>query len=513
MDLTDLVKKAPTKKSWEAIGLKHHHGINTPLFSIRTEKSCGIGEFFDLSLLIQWCCSLGFTIIQLLPLNDTGEDPSPYNALSAFALNPIYLSLWALPFVQNNPALQKKINGLRGYNLLKRVPYRAVLAAKMAFLKSYFHYYIPLFKQDKAYLFFVETTTWLQPYALFKVLKKEYRTVKSSPWPIDTKHSLEALYEKKKEQMEFYYLLQYLSFSQLKKMKAYANKKGIFFKGDLPILISPNSLDVWLHRKEFNFNFAAGSPPDIFNPKGQYWGFPLYRWEVIKEQSFTWWKRRLSVAAHLYDLFRVDHILGFYRIWAIPRGKKASSGFFSPSDEKTALEQGESILTTLFSATDRLPIGEDLGLPTPSIRQSLHNLAIPGTKIPRWQKNIPYPPLSLTTLSTHDTETLRQWWTRLPEEAQASCHFYRLPFKPCLDRQTRSYTLHHAHHTASFFHINLLQEYLSLNQRFSCTNPDDERINIPGKILDTNWSYRYPSNLEEITSDLLLTKEIKAILQ
>jgi 4-alpha-glucanotransferase len=502
LDLNSLIQTSPAKTSWEKIGLEKRHGINTPLFSLKTEKSSGIGEFLDLTLLIDWCAEIGFSIIQLLPLNDTGLDPSPYNALSAFALNPIYISLHALPFVKTTDlAPFQKINSLPELN------YHEVLTMKMTFLKKYFQEHYHAIEDDLSYKAFVQTTEWLKPYAQFKALKERYENKSWQEWPSDYEPPSE-------ESLHFYFFLQYFACKQLKWIKSYANQKGIFLKGDIPILISPDSVDVWLNKEDFDLDNTAGAPPDMFTPEGQSWGFPTYRWN-----NFHFWKARLNVASDFYDIFRLDHIIGFYRIWRIKKGETAKQGSFYPPDEETALKQGEFILKNLLSFTSMFPMGEDLGLFIDYIKASLNSLAIPGTKIIRWERHYEsdnsfiaykdYPPFSLTTVSTHDTETLSEWWTDFPDDAKQLCKENHLDYKKNLSPELRLQILHGAHHSASIFHINLLGEYLELIPSYSSKKM---RINTPGKALKSNWSLRYVPTLEAMITNPILRKMLQSCL-
>ena len=495
---------------------KTYHGFNTPLFSLRTKNSSGIGEFLDIIPLIDLCCETGFSIIQLLPLNDTGRDPSPYNAESAFALNPIYISLQTLPFVT-----KEDLEPFQKLDELKNVAYEDVLNQKIEFFKKYFDSHFPALRDDISYRAFVETTPWLKPYALFKVLKVRYNSAWST-WPEEFQNPTDALinqlYEKEGWAMEFYYLLQYFSFRQLKFVKNYATEKGILLKGDIPILISPDSLDVWLYRENFNTDLTAGAPPDMFSPDGQNWGFPIYLWDTIEKNNFQWWKTRLTIASEFYDILRIDHIIGFYRMWTIEKGGKAKDGAFIPADKETAIKQGEFLLSKLFSFTNMFPIGEDLGLYIDHIRRSITKLGIPGLKIVRWERYYgagenfiaykDYPRLSLTTLSTHDTETLAEWWIRFPRDAKQFCDDFNLTYKENLDAKLRLEILKGAHTTNSSFHINLFDEYLSLVYPENAT----ARINIPGKILESNWCHRYPETIEQIANNTKFVETLKSII-
>ncbi len=503
-----------TKAAWDLIGLSPHHGLNIPLFSLHSNKSSGIGEFLDLIPMIDWCKEIGFDLIQLLPLNDTGLESSPYNAFSSVALHPIYLSLWALPYLSQHKELEEDLLTFRKYTLLQRIPHESVLYSKLNFLKRYIDITFPLFEKSPHFQNFCQENSWLNEYALFKVLKEKHDQKSWTLWETEIRDpspsTIETLLRKYQKEMDFFRLLQYLSFEQMKTVKHYANSKHIFLKGDIPMFISGESHDVWLHQKNFSMDFTAGAPPDMFSEEGQNWGFPLYNWEEIKSSHYNWWETRLSIASQFYNLYRIDHIIGFFRIWAVKKGDPAKNGGYVPKELTLAKAQGEKILRSLISFTKMLPIGEDLGLDTYLARASMKGLGIPGTKIPRWERYyrttkefIPYgeySPISLTTLSTHDSETLEEWWMNAPKESQDFCHFHSYEYSPKLTPKLREQILKDAHCSSSLFHINLLNEYLPLFPNLAWPDPKQERINFPGTILPYNWCYRFRPSVEEITS-------------
>jgi len=506
---------------WNKIGMQQRHGINVPLFSLRTEKNLGIGEFFDLIPLIDWCYEVGFQVIQLLPLNDSGNDPSPYNALSSCALNPIYLSLSKLPLLQHPLALPEAPH----LNDLPRVAYLEVLSLKLHFLHQYYDQVGKKLQETREFQEFIKKNNWITPYALFKTLKDELQHIPWINWPEELKvpdlHSIiEERYEKG---ISFYLLLQYLAHLQLSSIQEHAHSKGILLKGDIPILVSLDSADAWSKPHLFNFSLSAGVPPDMYNPQGQYWGFPLFNWECFKSDHFTWWKERLLVAAQYYDLYRIDHVVGFFRIWAIPLHQAPAEGRFLPDNPAIFLPQGQSILQMMLDVCGMLPIAEDLGTVPSSVKEVLMKMGICGTRVIRWEKNydqqgkfIPYeeyPTFSMTTVSTHDSETLQLWWQNSSEEAKQFCLFKGWDYSPDLSFDYRRAILRDSHHTPSLFHINLLQEYLALFPEFTFLDPQEERINIPGTILPQNWTYRLKVSLEKITSHSSLKKLIEELLK
>ncbi|MEX0961303.1 MAG: 4-alpha-glucanotransferase [Simkaniaceae bacterium] len=508
--------------AWEKIGKSHHHGFDLPLSSLKTKQSCGIGEYLDLNLMIDFCKSVGFDTLMLLPLNDTGEDPSPYNALSASALHPIYLSLSSLPNL--TPEFDERINRLKKMNGEKRVPYLTILRKKDAFMRRYFEVYGAHFEEEV--LQFSNEFPFLKIYALFKILKENMEGQSSEEWPDEikqlTKTHFQHLLQTHKESIQYILFVQYFCFKQLKKAKSYAEEKNIFLKGDIPILISPDSADVWYHTEYFDLSFAAGAPPDQFTPEGQYWGFPIYRFDVMNEEGFSWWKERLQYASHFYHIYRIDHVIGFFRIWAIPRGQEAAKGRFLPGNEWEALSQGRLVLKEILKASHMLPIAEDLGFMPPGASEILEELSISGTKVFRWEKDPKtgeydsfqsYSPLSMSTVSTHDSETLRQWWDTQNKEVVNFSKMKGWDPKSPLTKEMRLEILRDIHHTSSFFHINLFNEYLALIDDFVYEDPDDERINIPGEILDRNWTYRMRPYLEEVAKDSNFVKQLKSLFK
>lgn len=499
-----------TASHWKRIGVRPHHGICVPLFSLRSQKSCGVGDFSDLRLLIDWCQSIGFDCIQLLPLNDSGDDPSPYNALSSCALDPLYIDLGEFEIDRS---------AFVPFNLLQRLPHAEIKHLKIALLRKYFARVFTSVKTSAAYQTFIQQNPWLTPYALFKACKDEYGGKHWEDWPED-KQSLKTCIADPTA-IDFHSFLQYLAFQQMEKTKSYAEQKGILLKGDIPILLSPDSADVWAERSLFNMRYSAGAPPDYYNALGQKWGFPLFDWDAMRKRNYSWWRQRLQVAERLFHIYRIDHVVGFFRIWAIRGQDKPAKGCYIPEDPALWGPQGREILEMMIRSSTLLPMAEDLGSSIPEIvYQTLKDLGICGTKVMRWVKHdghiIPfsdYDPISLTTVSTPDSETLALWWKNLPQEASAWAAFKHWKYEPTLAVWQQKEMLYDAHHTPSLFHINLLQEYLALFPSLVSSNLEDERINIPGTLLPTNWTYRFKPTLEELMTHEALKKEIQDILR
>ncbi len=475
--------------------MKNRHGFALPLSSIRVNNGHGIGEYLDLIPLIDWCKETHFEIIQLLPLNDSGHDPSPYSAHSAMALHPIYLSLDIKAADSNS----------------KRVNYQEILKAKETFLKSYIKEILPDLTKRKAYRDFLQEK-WLDGYARYKTLKAINDEKAWWDWS-------DIPSELPEDIVEHHKAVQFLCFEQMQEVKKRADEVGIAIKGDIPILINRDSADVWQHPELFNLDYAAGAPPDYYSEDGQYWGFPLYRWDILEKSNFQWWKERLKVAEKLYQMYRLDHIVGFYRIWAIPEGVSAKFGHFEPDDSLKWVPQGSKIMNTLLETSPMIPIGEDLGDVPTEVRKSLAELGIAGTKVMRWERNWQgdksfidpkaYPQLSMTSLSTHDSEPLEVWWDSFPEDAESFCKACNIPYTALLTPETRKAVLEASHTSGSRYHINLLFEYLDVFDDLTWQDPNDDRINIPGKVLDRNWTYRMLPTLDQIIAH----NDLKALMQ
>lgn len=511
---------------WQDVGIKNHHGICIPLFSLRTQESCGVGEFLDLIPLIDWCSSIGFDVIQLLPLNDGGLESSPYSALSATALNPIHLSLSRLPLLEKMNGHQEELAALKQLSGTQRVPYAELHPARDRFLRRYYveagHHLLDSYD----YLLYLSANLWVEEYALFKAIKINRSWEPWESWPTELRNpnteQYKQLLKDYKEEINYHKLVQYLCTKQLRQACLHAESKGVFLKGDIPILINMQSADVWRYRSLFDLSLVAGAPPDMYSQEGQKWGFPLYNWNTQSLHNFSWWKTRLKAASQYYHIYRLDHIVGFFRIWGIPLHGRATEGHFIPEDKNSWIPQGETILKMMLSSCDILPIGEDLGVVPTEVRECLTRLGICGTKVMRWERRWEgdlgfintkdYPKMSMTTVSTHDSETLQLWWKNQPDEAKAFCQFKHWNYEERLSKERHFEILRDSHHSESFFHINLLQEYLALVDGLTWPNPEDERINVPGIISPNNWSYRFRPYLEDLTQNAPLADIMRSLI-
>lgn len=524
-------------------GFQHRHGCALPLFSLRSKNSIGIGEYLDLIPLIDFMKKVNFQIIQLLPLNDSGQCSSPYTTVSSIALHPVYLSLHALPYLESHPLFKTifKRLSVAPFKSDSQVHYNEVLREKESFLRLYHEKTKKIFAKNQGYQNFKHCTPWLKTYVVFKFLSKQLGYSSWTKWPSDIrtfKQSLvDEIYSKHEHEIDYYCLQQYLCFLQLKKVKDHASNQGIILKGDIPFLVCGDSCDVWRHPNFFKLDHHAGAKPSTLFPKGQDWALPLYDWKEVAKDRFNWWKERLGYAENFYDLFRIDHVLGFYRIWAIPPGESPEKGAFTPEKESDYLKQGEKFLSKIFKLSSLYPIGEDLGSIPLGIYKSLRQLNIPGIKIltearttsehlssdlfpygdsilPKTEKDryIPwnrYFPLSVTCTSNHDLETVEGWWDKNPKQAKMFCEDHNLTYQKEYTQDLHWKILKGSHATTSLFHINPLQEYLALIPDFVYKDPKKNRINIPGKPAKFNWKYRFIPSIETIASNEKLEKYLQ----
>jgi 4-alpha-glucanotransferase len=319
-------------------------GTAIPVFSLRSEHSFGVGDFGDLKRLVDWAECTHQRAIQILPINDTTitntwTDSYPYNSISIYAFHPMYIDVSQLGEMKNRKLRKELEEKRKQLNALPQIDYEAMSEAKGAYLREMFRQEgNGVLSSDEFQKFFKQNAHWLMPYAAFSVLRDRYRTSDFSQWPTHSVYhakEIKAFCEPGSEdypEVAYYYYLQYALHVQLLAAGDYAREKGIILKGDIPIGISRCSVESWVEPYYFNMNGQAGAPPDAFSLNGQNWGFPTYNWEVMEQDHYHWWQRRFRKMAEYFTAYRIDHILGFFRIWEIPtHSVHGLLGQFSPS--------------------------------------------------------------------------------------------------------------------------------------------------------------------------------------
>ncbi len=602
MDLENYFLNSKTGSKWSKIGIRRRAGLAVPLFSVYSKNSVGIGEIPDIKGLIKWGKKCGLSIIMLLPLYDMGYDNSPYNALSSFALDPVYISLRDLkevnlePFKKEISALKRKNksgSGLVNFEIKK---------AKLKILNEIYNKtYVSGIKKFNE--FKKENMHWLRNYALYKALKEYNYGDGWEDWNPGQRDCVEEILSEfeliNKKQFDFIYWVQWQLYEQLKNIKKYATDNGVLMIGDIPFLVSRDSADVWSNKNYFNLNTASGAPPDMYFANGQKWGMPPYNWYEIEKNNYEYISQKLKYAENFYDMYRIDHFVGLFRLWTIDINSKEErgglDGYFDPPEEHLWEEHGVKILNAMLNSTTMLPCAEDLGVVPHCSYKVLNEYGITGMEIQRWSKERSqrydflnedeYRINSISSVSTHDSSLFFQWWLneagtvdselfkRLcsyrditgerydairnelfddehPDESRllwkeeiSSLEIFlqkiNLPLEQAwdlaglyldsynekikflnyigvdynidlreIDNGIIKSAIRKSMMTNSVFAINLIQEYLSLDE--SCFNYFRERpsrINFPGKINETNWRTVLPVPIEKLSflavSDLI----------
>ena len=416
-----------SKEKWTRIGLQKRAGLVVPLFSVYSKNSLGIGDLKDLRLVIDFCKKSGNSILQLLPMNEVGQIFCPYDSMSSFALEPMYISIEGL--LKKESLLVDRIKTVKdSFPLFNKsyVDYR-IKPVKLVLLKDIF---AEEGRKDLklVYKFQKANSYWIDDFVLFKALK-DYHSGRpwyewEEPFKLRDRNALNKFIEENSEKINFELWLQWQLHKQFKEAKCYAEDNKVLLKGDLPIFVSRDSADVWAHPEFFKLDFAAGAPPDMYCARGQRWGMPTYNWERIELNNFTYLKEKLKYAQEFYDILRVDHVVGLFRVWSIPYNEplenQGLNGFFDPIDESMWENHGKKILAVILNNTRMLICAEDLGVIPRSCPKTLEILGIPGNDVQRWVKDWQnrhdflepgeYRRLSVAMLSTHDTTNWPAWW-------------------------------------------------------------------------------------------------------
>jgi 4-alpha-glucanotransferase len=324
MNVSESPLRSGNKPVWKIAGNA------VPLFSLRSKNSFGAGDIGDLMLLIDWAEKTGQRIIQLLPINDTTHshtwrDSYPYSAVSIYAIHPIYLSIKMLGNLSDPKKYNKYAKIQKILNSKETLDYEKVIKYKREYLHDFYNQEKESIKRDRDFIAFcAENENWLLPYAVFLDNIDTFKTFDQSRWSNQSRYlrkNIDFLYktgELDEDKIRFTYFIQYTLYQQLKEVSEYARKKEILLKGDLPIGINRSSVEAWSEKKLFNMKQQTGAPPDDFSQTGQNWLFPTYNWGKMEADAFDWWKKRFINLSKFFDCLRIDHILGFFRIWEIP---------------------------------------------------------------------------------------------------------------------------------------------------------------------------------------------------
>lgn len=502
-------------------------GVAVPVFSLRSAADYGIGEFLDLKYMVDWAAETGMSIIQLLPITDTTrkgqwKDSYPYSPITSFGLHPLFLNLQKIG-IKADSAFKK---AQKAINEIPYVDYPRVFKEKMAYIRQAFEANGAKDMESASYKKFVkENAYWLDEYSTFCA-------------------------KRDKLEPDYYRWMQYHLDKQLSSVVKYARSKGVSFKGDLPIGVSQDSADAYFHPELFNLDCSAGAPPDMFSTEGQRWGFPTYNWDEMAKDNYAWWKSRLRKMSEYFDAFRIDHILGFFRIWEIQNEFKCGlNGYFNPALPYTIDEirnaylpveglfhedprhpgmyqpmitpysqslpqwqqerfgamyndffyhrhdefwrrNAERKLPELLSASGMLACGEDLGMVPDCVPGVMNHWKILTLEMTNMEKGRPWPYLSVCASSSHDLPPVRmQHDGKLSTEDVyniLASHFH----SPCM------------------LSIHPLQDYLGMDEKLRREDWQNERVNDPADA-DNKWKYRVHINLDLLCSEQAATLNTK----
>lgn len=488
-------------------------GALVPLFSIPSTRSWGIGEIADIPGFASWARAGGLSVVQLLPVNEMADgQSSPYSALSAMAIDPIFIAVRDVPEFADaggEPSLtREQRDALEQVRRARSVDHGSVRELKTQVLRAAFDRFIekqwrpdgPRASALRAYA--DREAWWLDDYTLFRALHAEHDARFWRDWaPALRDRDPQALVETRErleQQILYYEWLQWIAGEQWNRARHDAS--GVAILGDFPFMVSSDSADVWARQDEFNVDASVGVPPDAFSETGQDWGLPLYRWDVHQAGGYVWLHQRARRCVELFDGFRVDHLVGFYRTYA----REGDETYFSPPDEREQLEQGERLMS-IFQQSGAAIIAEDLGTVPDFVRASLTRLGVPGLKVMRWERewnaaNQPfrdpaaYPSVSVATSGTHDTETMAEWWDNAEKsERGQAAELPRLRAAGITADAPYSATVRDA----------LLETLFAAGSDLLLLPIQDvfgwrDRINTPAVVSDENWSWQLPWRVDDL---------------
>jgi 4-alpha-glucanotransferase len=535
-------------------------GILVPLFALRGEKDLGIGDVAALREFIDWVAEVGFKLVQLLPINEIGADNSPYNAISAMAIEPTTLHL--APNSPQDLTREDFDASLSDIDLarlrLGGVNYRQVKGLKRRILEkafSNFSAHADEQRQSEFRAFCEQESAWLREYAFFRVLMEanddnaawnrwqpQHQTIeKARGWLRDLPHDRQADLA---DRESFFCYVQWIAYQQWRAVKMYAEERGVALMGDIPFGVSYCSADVFARPNEFMLDWFGGAPPepyfedDAFTRKwGQNWGIPLYRWDNMRVNTFEWWRQRVRAVRRIFHLFRVDHIQGFYRIYSFPWRPRRNKEFL-PLDQHQMLErsggraphfvprndntpenreenkrEGEEYLRVLLEeAGGKRVIGEDLGVVPDYVRPNLRALGIAGFKIPQWEMHdgmiIPgqmYERLSVATYATHDHESIRALWNEAFEQPlskageQARATLEKVALFAGLNSKIEELDFEKDFYPAIMEALFRCESWIAIVM-ITDLLARKYRFNVPGTKANLNWTRRMQRSISQLSA-------------
>jgi 4-alpha-glucanotransferase len=532
-------------------------GVLAPLFALRRENDLGIGDLGALREFVDWAAEIGFKLVQLLPINETGGDNSPYNAISAMAIEPTTLELAPgkpldlthedYDAVIGNIDLIKLRRGIVKYPRVKKLNHELLEIAFRNFSED------ATPERRQAFQKFSEhESAWLDDYVFFRALMEE--NCDSEAWDqwrtehqtmAEARQWLESLEPGQKkalgQRQDLFRYIQWVAHQQWREIKSYAGQRGVALMGDIPFGVSYYSADVFARPNEFALDWSGGAPPepyfkdDEFTQKwGQNWGIPIYRWDVMRANNFEWWRQRVRGVKNIFHVFRIDHVLGFYRIYSFPwrpfRNKEflpltwdemrartnGREPHFSPRDDyqpghaEMNRQEGEQYLQVVLEESGRTRIaGEDLGTVPDYVRPNLQSLGIAGFKIPQWETrhgNVTsgheYERLSVATYATHDHKPLRAMWEEAFEHHSATSDQARFDLEKIAHFASFKPTGEKIDFEADFY-PSAMGALFASNAWIAVVMITDllvrkYRFNVPGTAANSNWTRRMQRTVAQL---------------
>ncbi len=500
--------------------LQRSAGILIPLFSLRTADDFGRGEFLQMKPMIDFAISLGHRVIQLLPLDETAPgEASPYSALTLFGLDPLYISAGEITGIGKMAMRRARRNA---GDPARRISRERYVTLKKELLERAFETFASRARaRERRALddFIQENSYWIHDYALYRALKDHFAFKAWEEWPAElARREQSALAVARRDLAQSIHRFSYFQFvahQQWKSVRDYARERGVYIGGDLAFSPGRDSDVVWAHQESFDLTRSIGTPPDAFSETGQHWGLPMPNWAGMRADGFEIWRKRTRHARSLYDLVRIDHVVGLYRTYSFGSEVVADKGQFMPIDETEQHAQGEAVIRAIKEEAGEMQlIAEDLGTVPPWVRKSLTELGIPGYKVMQWERdwNAPeqpftnpaaYPELSLATTGTHDTEALTLWWRDQPieERARLAKAFNldgRVNVRAPLGMPVLNEILRILYAAPSIVTVLPIQDLFGWSAR----------INTPGTVSESNWTYRLPVPFERMATSLAIQSRV-----
>lgn len=491
-------------------------GILVPLFSIPSSRSWGIGEFGDLPRLSEWLARAGQRVLLVLPLNEMPEgETSPYSALSAMALDPQFITLDAVEDFAAiggeqslDPGMRERLEAARAASAIDYPTVRELkqVALRRAFARFKDAEWTPATARAEALRAYIAAQAWwIEDYALFRALQGRYEARVWQEWPTSLRtREQRALDDARRELADEILYRQYVQWIAVEQWTAARRaSEGVAVFGDLPFAVGAESADVWAHQDEYRLDLSIGVPPDAFSETGQDWRLPAYRWDVMAERDFELLRQRARRNADLFDGYRIDHLVGFFRMYTRPMD--GGTGTFTPAEQDAQQALGER-LVGLFLDSGAEIIAEDLGVIPDFVRESLNRLGVPGYLVFRWERYwhqpgtpfkdpVDYGRVAVATSGTHDTEPLAVWWENAPADERRAI-FGIASIHERLSTSEREVALA-SDQMSSSVRDALLEPLFASGADLLLLPIQDvfgwrDRINQPATIGAHNWTWRLP---------------------